>query len=116
MEDGKNGVGWEFICWVSKDLRRLWGEAVTNVARIRAACRIAHVERNWGSVGRKPRLEADRGLRPVTTLTNFLLAGPDQFHRLADRLGDFERLGNFVRTQPPAEATPGGRVVDCGVL
>ena len=66
--------------------------------RVRAAGRIAHVERNRRSVGRKARLEADRGLGAVAALADFLLARPDQLHRLADRLGDRDRLGDFVRT------------------
>src|SRR5260370_26490771 len=83
LEDRDDAEVRQLIRCVDQALRRLRVEAVTHVGGIRAARRIAHVERNRSSVSRKRRLEADRGLRSVTALTHFLLARPDQLHRLA---------------------------------
>src|SRR6266700_1190744 len=116
LDDGDDAVVRQFIGRVDQALHRLRVDAVLDGARVRAARRVAHVERNRRSVGRKPRLEADRGLRAVTALANFFLACPQELYRLADRLGNRNSLGNLVGTQTTAEAAAGEGVMDIDVL
>src|SRR6202043_1376952 len=116
LKDRGDAVVRELIGRVGEALRRLRIEAIAHGLRVRAAGRIAHVERNRRAVGRKSRLEADRGLGAVPALADFLFARPDQLDRLANRLGDCDGLGDLVRTQPPPETAARKRVVDVDVL
>src|SRR5207245_6327274 len=102
----------QLVGGVVQTLRGLRIEPVACILRVRTAGRIADVERDRRTVGRKSRLEADRSLRAVAALADFLFARPDQLDRLADRLRDRDRLEDLIRTRPPAEAAAGERVVN----
>ena len=58
------------------------------------------------------RLQPHRRLRAVTVVRHVLFARPHQLDRLADLLGDQDRLAHFVVIAAAAEATAEEAVVD----
>ena len=62
--------------------------------------------------GAKRGLHAYRRLRPVAVLRHVLFARPHQLHRLADLLGDKDRLAHLVVDRPASEAAAEEAVVD----
>src|SRR5690349_3584614 len=117
FEDRDDAEIVELVRRVDQALDGLRIDAVLHGGRISTARRVAHLERNRLTVCRKARLEADRSLRAVTALTDFLFARPDELYRLAtDRFRDRDRLGHFIGTETPAEAAAGERVVDVDLL
>ena len=74
LEDRDDAVVRQLVGRVDQALYGLRIDAVLHVGRVRAARRVAHVERDRRSVGREARLEADRGLGAIATLADFTIA------------------------------------------
>ncbi len=68
------------------------------------------------ALGVQPRRQPVEAGRTVEVVLDVVLAGPQQLHRRADRLGDPRRLDHEVVHQPPAEAAAAAGEVDGDVL
>ena len=49
--------------------------------------------------------------RPVHVVLDVFLAGPDDFDRAVDMLGDFDRARDAIDLQAPTESTPDQMIV-----
>ena len=76
----------------------------------------AGVEGRRQPVGAERCFQAHGGLRPVAVVTHVLFARPHQLHRLADLLGDQNRLAHFVIGRAAAETTAEEAIVDDDLL
>ena len=74
------------------------------------------VERSRHAVGAERRLQPHRRLRPVAVVRHVFFARPHQLHRLADLLGDQDRLPHLVVDRAPAEAAAEEAIVDDDLL
>ena len=70
------------------------------------------IERRRHAVRPKRRLHPYCGLRPVAVVRHVLFARPHQLHRLADLLGDQDRLPHFVVDRAAPEAPAEEAIVD----